>query len=400
MKKDDLIKIFVLAVVAAFILGLFSFRGDGTYGDQPPSGTPSPTPQGGLFGTAEVEGTVASYPDSVLTLRGVGAGSDEALGKRLNGLVREGQVSYINTAGGDSLNLILPAGADVASLALNLTLDFPYISTSAKAQFALPERITFRVAGGNITAGTSRRPLLVVEPLVPVGGSIQLLIGAILDRDGAPATDMQVSVAELEGTAMINATVQELDEGWSAQAAYAWESRRVDEAGIGAKLKAAYPGSSFEYHSNPFILLDANATEEQAAELQNLSYVNLVIGRTVLVDPEFIAREQAAAEFKEILNSTGLSFPDSYAEFNATSGEPGLGLVEGIFSGALWVETSRTGWVSLGSNVTIDGREYVLPGGASFITVLPANASAGDSFEMPFVVEISGPRVISVRAGS
>lgn len=396
MKKDDLIKIFVVIVIVSFIVGMFAYGGGGDYGPAGGVETPTPTPSYALFGSATLNATILAYPDNILVIYGQGAGSDQALAERLRQLVRDGKAAYVNSAGGDTLNLILAGNANITDVAINLTLDFPGITTKAKAQLGFPENVTFATASGDMTAPMGRRPFISIEPLVTAGRNMSIQLGAMIDPQTSSISEFNMQVPQREGSALVNSTVTGLNATWEMKAAYAWERRNFNSSGLEARLRAECPNSSFAYHENPFILLTANASEAEASALQNLSYVNIVIGKSVLVDSNFTNISRAEADVGGILNGTNFTFPDAYVEFNATLCGPAEGFFNETFSDAKGVDVGRRGTVAVGNWVDIGGENYILPGGASFEVILPMNASVGSWIEIPVTVQLSGIRIVSL----
>ena len=399
MKKDDLIKIFVFAIVAFFLFELFAFQGSGRYAGDGGEETPTPAQPGNatFFGTAVTEGTVLAYPDNILIISGSGAGSDPALLGRLNTLVREGRVAYVNSDGQDSVNAILSPDADITAVAENITLDFPGITTAARAQVGLPQNITFRTAAGNFTTGVARKPYIAIEPLMPAGGNITLLLGAMVDPQGAGVSDFDARVAETGGTVPLNLTVESVQPGFISRATYNWEGRDIDGAALEAALKGRYPNSTFAYHSNPFVLLTSNATEDEQAGLKNLTYVIIVAGTNVLVDGTFTNRSRAEEDFSAILNSSSrYTFPQSYVEFNASEGEADEAFLNSTFAGANETEAVRLGNVAVPDVLEIEGTRYLFPGGALLTRFLPPNTTAGQGIEIPVDVKITGARITSL----
>ncbi len=399
MNKDDLIKIAVFVVVVSFIVGTFAYQGMGRYLPKGGGETPTPeqTPTSALFGTAGIDGTVLAYPDNILVISAPGAATDAALTGRLNGLVREGKVAYVNSAGADSVNAILTGGANITEIALNLTLDFPNVTTKAKAQLELPQNASFITQAGNITASISKRVTLVIEPLAAVGRNISLLVGAMIEPDSLAVSDLQAKVADKEGTVLVKAAVSSLQPGLVIDASYPWEGRMINDTTLKEALLAKYPNATFAYHENPFITIPANASEEQKGKVQNLSYVSFVAGRTALVEEGYVNRSKVEADLLAIFNdSSAFAFEDSFAELNITAGEPDEAFLNNTFSGAQGMRIAKYGNVSLGPIVDIEGVDYVLPGGMRLEKLLPANATLGDSEMLYVKLGILGARITSV----
>ncbi len=396
MEKKVLIQIAVTVIVLVFMLEMFQISGAQRYlnqGGTGPTPVESPTPGGLLFGTAAANATVVSYPDGVIAVSGTGAGADANLSASLSALQREGKVSYFDASGQDSVSAVLAQGANISEIATGLALAFPSYSLSSKAQLSLPlGNLTFQTDAGNVTAPASARIFIYMEPLVPTNASFDVLVGAMVAN--GTASGFEVQVAEKSGVVPINATVAALSDSWRVNATYPWEARAVNATVLGANLKAKYPNSSVSYRANSYIQV-TGLSAEQAALVQNLTYVTFAIGETFYVEDDFANRSRAEADITGIAANASIIFPESQLLANINSPDINESAVSGILGENATVR--RVGTLELGRLVEIRGKEFIASPGMTVVGALPLNASIGDDVASVANVTVRGARLISAR---
>jgi len=394
MERSDLIKIFVLLITLAFLLEMFQISGAKNYTQGDGTGpTPegSPTPGELLFGLAGANATVQSYPDGIIVVKGPGAGSDANLSSSISAMQAEGKVSYSNSADQGSVSVVLAPGANITELGTRIALAYPAYSLSSRAQVLLPASLAFQTDSGNVTAPVKTKAFLQMEPLVPAGESIEVVVGAMVGNGSA--NGMEVQVAQKEGVALVPAEVSSLSDQWRANATYPWEERGINATQLGEGLKARYPNSSVVFDAPGYIKI-YNATEEQAGRMRNLSYINFIIGTTASVDAGFTNRSVIEEDVRGITGGNAtVEFPEGELLANITSPELDEAFVRGLVGQNATIV--RLGTLVLGRLVEINGRQFIAPSGITLVRALPLNASVGDNVTSAARIRVAGMRIIS-----
>ena len=397
VSRDDLFKAFALVVVLAFVLGTFSYQGQGKYIDQN-TATPTPAPAaGGILGTADSVATLYSYPDGVIAVSGSNAANDAGLRQTLRNLSSQGKVAYFNSASADSVNIVLVPGANVSEIAWMLERGFPLYTSTARAQLALPDEIAFQTSQGIVRAPIGSRSSLQLEPLLSVGENVSIYITAMLS-EGA-ITQMQVELAESEGVVLLNGTVGDLKNKWIADAEVPWENRtNVNDSALGAWLNSTYPNSTLIWQLRAFIAYGQNATPGQQVKLENLSYASVVLSDFLMVNESFTDRAQAEADMRAIFGeNASVQFPPSLLSMNITTSSFSEPLLRDAVGIGDTLRIRRFGAFQLGSIVQVEGRDFALAGGASLERAFPLNASTGDAFAHVVKVRTRGARIIALQ---
>jgi hypothetical protein len=397
VSRNDVLKIGVLVLVLAFLTQVFSFQGGGSYvddvgGEEIPTPTPMPP---GVLGLAAADATVSGYPQSIITLAGTAAGEDEELQQRLRDLTAEGQVAYFNSANPDNINIVLAEGADVVGVAWNITIDFPDYVLFAEAELALPEELEFETAQGNVSATLRPEIEILMEPLTPVGSNVSLVVRAMLV--GEEVSEFQVQVAEKEGVLLVEGNVAELLDEWMIDAQVPWTERNtLDLAGLQGALNSTYPNSSVNYELNQLISV-GEITDEERDALGEFEYVMFAVGGSVVIGDDFVNQTKAEEDFRSVLGeNASIDFPASLLSINVSSGELNESFLHEA-TGLEELEVKRAGVFELGEIVTLDGIDYLLPGGARLQRVFPTNVSAGENFTHLVAVMVQGARVTAVQ---
>ncbi|MDD5317513.1 MAG: hypothetical protein PHF51_02145 [Candidatus ainarchaeum sp.] len=395
LSKDDVIKIAVVVIALVFMFEAFAIQGAKNQVPGDGGATPTPTPASSqVLGYAQVEATLSAYPDGVLSISGDGAAGDDALRQRLDSFVASGKAAYYNSADPDGVSLVLDPGADASEIGWNLSSDFPAYGLSARAQLELPGEAVFATRGGNVTAPIRYRGRVLMEPLVPAGENVTVLLTAMLSGDAI--TELQVEIAQRAATVALEGTVSALSDSWFGSAEVPWEERaRLNESEMGSALRAVYPDSSVEYSEWNFVIT-GNVSEAEKAAIENISYVLFVVGNTTLVEDGFVDRTRAEADFQAALNrSTQIEFPPSDLSVNVTAANASESGIRELV-GVPWLLVARKGTLRLNDSIPIGGRTYALPGGASVPAYLPGNASIGDSAARVFTVTVKGAKIITI----
>ena len=398
MEKGTLIKIFVLLLTLAFLLEYFAFgtpvqpgSGNRETPFQDAFGTPAAAP---LYGTAEANATVLSYPDGVIMLSGRDVTSDPALSERLIQLSEEGKVSYTNAASPDLMNVILAPGADLAQVALNLSLDFPQYQPRAKALLSLPPELLFLTSRGNVSARAGQRISLFIDPITAVGQNTTLLVGATI-ADGA-VSGLQAEPAKKSGLVLVPATVTELRSEWFIEASFPWELRPANESEAVDAVRSVYPNLTYYYEEAPIIVI-GNASEEQKAAVRNLSYVIATVSMSAVVENGFRNRSLAEADLRGILGENAtLVFPDSVLSINITADSVDERSLSSALEGSE-LSIRRVALLSVPRFVEVEGGTYLAPPGIVLERAVLPNATVGESMEVVAKITTNGPRIVSIE---
>ena len=392
--KNNFIKIGVLLIVALFVFETFAYQGANS--GTTVTVTPTPTPTSRILAYADINANLTSYPDGVIIISGNGSASDASLKARLDSLAQSGKLAYYTTIGTDTINAVISNSANLTAIAWNLT-DFNY-SVIAKAQISLPDEINFTAGNATVSAPARLRAKMEIEPYIGVGASIPVHVSAFLvngyidESTGQP--EVQIAISEARSLAFIQAAVANYSDSWIADASVPFSSRNINASELKARLDAKFCNSSVSYSASNLIAIPANISEEQKSLLNNLSYVNMVVGSNALIDSEFVNQNKLAADFGAILSNFTPAFPTSALEANLSCALNATELQNEIGNNAT---VSRMGNVSIGQAVQVGTANYFLRNGALITKLVPANASIGDAYSGIFVVGTKGGLVTSVQ---
>lgn len=394
--KLDLKTIFILAIVAMFVLQSLAIQS--SMGQSEPAATPTPTGIAGnpVYAYAAVNATIVSYAGGEVVVTGTGVGSQPEMRDALARLKTQGEVTYFTSPTTDMLDIIVPSIANVTGIAWALQ---PYLppggNITSHATLELPANITFTTASGNVTAPGGFRISGTIAPFLSEGS--RLPVGLHVYLIGTNITDASAELLEMRGTVAVNASVSNLSGDWQAGSAIPWGARAIDVAGLNASLSRLAAKHSLSYLQNDSVIILAALNASQAAAAASLPFVVSAGGNLLTLEPNFTDEEAATQAIRSAIgDNASVHFPDSLlsaslAGTNATAEE-----ISAALNGT-GAALKRSGTLTLSGNITIDGQSYPIPAGTTVSELLPANATLGGSAPYSASYIISAAAVTSLR---
>jgi len=274
MKKEDIIKFFVIAVVALFVIEMLAL-GAAMAGD-----TSSPSSQGQSGrGFIDVNATVDYYEPAISV---VGQGS--ALEAAIAQLKAEGKVDYegVDDYGVRTLTLSLGTSVKEATGRLRSA----NATVGVFASLIIPSAEVITPSGSYVAAGGSvRYPL---NPDVEPGGQVHFSATVNVESGQIVSFENIVVRSTEASSAIVQAQFVDIGKG-TYVALVPWESRRISRDALLEELKKADENATLSYEEKSYAVPDVPLTQQQADALgaQLPSYVVSVGTNAISVSRDF-----------------------------------------------------------------------------------------------------------------
>jgi len=351
MDKKDMIKIFVIAVVALFVLEMaaigFSMSSSG--------GTVAVQNSQSGRGLIEVNATVEIYEPLLMV---VGEGS--ALEAAILGMKARGEIEN------DSINeqgirvLGLSYASDVRTAAREL--EAANASVSAIAILSIPALVEVKTPAANFDAsgGSLQYP---IKPDVDAGGQVRF--SAIVNvKDGQIDTFESIRVSTSEtATAIVSAQFENTAQG-KFRVLVPWESRRIDKASLLDALREQDANATLSYEEKSYAIPQAPLDAQQISSIEaGPAYIAGVSANVVSIARDFTDSQALQAGLSQIGVSVQLPpsvMTVSFGEGANDSEGKIYAALNGTGMGALLVEPATNYRVVLPKNFSYGGAQYAL----------------------------------------
>lgn len=394
MEKKDIVKIFVVAIVALFMIEMaaigFSISSNNNAGNagKGESGR----------GLVDVNATLEAY-EPMLFVVGEGSALEAAIAR----MKEDGEVENdtLNEQGVRVLGLFY--GSDVLGIARKLGK--ANASVSAPAIISIPQQVEVKTPSANFEAagGALKYP---VKPEIEAGGQVRFR-AVVNVRDGRIESFESIIVSTSEtATAIVQAQFENVAKG-KFRVLVPWEKRRIDRGALLAALREEDANATLSYEEKSYALPNVTLSAQQIASIEGgPAYIAGASADAISVARDFTDSQTLQSGLAQI--GVGVALPPSV--ITVSLGEEGNNSQELVYGAlnrsgvqALSLEEAKGYRVVLPQNFTFGGVQYSLGEGIKREFEMPLNVTL-ESGIVKLEVELehvggSVNKLISARQG-
>lgn len=309
--KGNLIILFAVAVVLAFIVEPFAFRSgyiqSDTQEQQDNSLQAMP-----VIGVGEATARVSSFQNEIVITGAESAKSE------IDQLRKQGVLLYTTELSGNRTALQLKQNANITQVAEALLL--PEVSRSAQTQLTLPDRVYFNTTNGTVQASPGRTIYLSMDPIMDLGDEVSLTILAEL-LEGA-VTKYEARLNMKKQAADVEAEVLTLRNEYRATIQFKETPATPDE--IKTALEK-FENVKLSETAQPVVVVSKQISDEEAGELNAtglvaFAYKNVIQLKTNVrktdIEPELARILPVNTSFEYSGGAQNLTFSSSATDLS------------------------------------------------------------------------------------